>query len=81
MTTRIKITNEGPENAKVWYYDQARVFKEHKDCLAPGQSIEIDIWDGHLPVVLPWPHELSAGVIQDGGKLYSVPPAYMGGVL
>jgi hypothetical protein len=74
MTTRIKITNEGPENAGVWYYDRDRKFKEHADHLKPGESIEMDVWDGHLPLVLPLGH------VQDGHhntscSFYSVPPA------
>lgn len=74
MTTRIKITNEGPENASVWYYNEARLFKEHKDHLTPGQSIEIDIWDGHLPVLLPMGH-VPAENTNNSGKFYAVPPA------
>lgn len=78
MTTRITITNKGPEYAQVTYYNQDRAFKPYKDVLAPGQSIEVDVWDGHLPVVLPSVPP-SVGVIYDGDKLYSVPPATING--
>ena len=71
MTTRIKITNEGPENAGVWYYDEQRQFKQHKDVLKPGESIEIHIWNGHLPVVLPLGNATNNGP----AKTYAVPPA------
>ena len=74
MTTRIKIINEGPENAAIWYYDQNRIFKEHKDHLIPGQSLEIYIWDGHLPVVLPLGH-VPKPLMNNSGKFFSVPPA------
>jgi len=73
MTTRIKITNEGPENAAVWYYGQDRVFAEHKDVVLVGQSIEIDVWDGHLPVLLPIG---AAKTASNSGRFYSVPPAH-----
>lgn len=73
MTTRVKITNEGPENAGVWYYDQDRKFKSHKDVLKVGESISIDIWNGHLPVLLPLGH---AKEITDSNKFYAVPPAH-----
>jgi hypothetical protein len=53
MTTRIKIINVGPESAVIWYYNAARHFEPHKDLLKVGDSKEIDVWDGHLPVVLP----------------------------
>ena len=75
MTTRIKITNEGPENASIWYYDQERKFKEHKDHLAPGQSIEINIWDGNLPILLPMGRS-SAEVMNTSGRFFRVPPAF-----
>lgn len=78
MTTRITITNKGPECAQVTYYNQDRAFKTHRDVLSPGQSIEVDVWDGCLPVVLPAAPP-STGVIYDGDKLYSVPPATMNG--
>lgn len=73
MTTRIKITNVGPENAWVWYYNEERHFKPHKDVLLVGQSIELDVWDGHLPVVLPL-----RGVERDtegAARFFRVPPA------
>ena len=78
MTTRIKITNDGPEYAEVRYYNQGRTFKSHNDLLAPGQSIEMDVWDGHLPVVMP-SRPPSTKPIYDGDKLYSVPTATMDG--
>lgn len=53
MTVTIKITNEGPHDAGVMYYDEARKLKAHSDTLAPGQSIVVNVWDGHLPVLLP----------------------------
>ncbi len=72
MTTRIKITNVGPENAVVWYYDADRVFKLHRDYLAVGQTIETNVWDGHLPVVLPCGNATK----DDGNKFFAVPPAH-----
>ena len=74
MTTRLLITNHGPENAAVWYYNQDRTFQERKDHLKPGQSIEIDIWDGCLPVFLPMGH-VPKELMGTSGKFYSVPPA------
>ena len=53
MTTQIRITNEGPENAAILYYNQARIFIQHKDLLKPGDFIIVSVWDGNLPVVLP----------------------------
>lgn len=75
MTTRIIITNVGPENAAVWYYNTDRTFEQHKDHLTPGQSIEIDVWDGHLPVVLAMGHVRKENM-DSTGKFYSVPPAH-----
>lgn len=74
MTTRILITNQGPENAAVWYYNKDRTFKEQRDHLTPGQSIEIDVWDGHLPVLLPMGHvpKENTNITR---KFYGVPPA------
>lgn len=74
MTTRIKITNEGPENAVVWYYNAERVFKQQKDPLVVGQSIEMDIWDGHLPVMLPMGH-VKPENMDNSGRFYAIPPA------
>lgn len=68
MTTRIRITNEGPENAKVAYYGEDRQFKEQTDILQPGESIEMNVWDGHIPVV-------TADLKLKGNKFYAVPPA------
>lgn len=53
MTITVKITNEGPHDACVMYYDEARQFKPHADTLAPGRSIVVNVWDGNLPVLLP----------------------------
>ena len=53
MTVTVKITNEGPHDAGVMYYDEARRFKQHTDTLQPGQSITVNVWDGNLPVLLP----------------------------
>ena len=73
MTTRIKITNVGPEHAMIWYYNAARTFELHKDLLKVGDTREIEVWDGHLPVVLP---ARNATVVVDGEvSLMSVPPA------
>ncbi len=73
MTTRMKITNQGPENAAIWYYGSDRMFKEQKDHLTPGQSVEVDIWDGHLPVLLPMGHTPPG--VGESGKFFRCPPA------
>lgn len=71
MTTRIQIKNLGPENAAVWYYDETRQFKPHKDLLLQGESIEMDIWNGHLPVMMAMGHMKA---INSTGKFFAVPP-------
>lgn len=75
MTTRIEITNKGPENAVVWYYNEQRLFTKERTHLAPGESVEIDVWDGKLPVVLPTGHVPKDAPDAAGGHFYSVPPA------
>ena len=75
MTTRIKITNQGPENAAVWYYDEKRAFKQHADHLKAGESIEIDIWNGHLPLLIPIGY-VSERNHNTNLQFYSVPPAH-----
>lgn len=76
MTTRINITNVGPENAAVWYYDEHRQFKAHKDVLKAGQSMEVDIWNGHLPVLFPLGRQTE---VIECTRFFRCPPATIGG--
>lgn len=69
MTITITIKNEGPHTGGVMYYDEARQFKEQTDVLQPGESITVNVWNGHLPVVLPY------GPSPDAARLFRSPPA------
>lgn len=72
MTTRITVKNEGPDCLLIRYYNQERQFTETKSILKVGESVEITVWDGNVPVM--WPvDDAYAGV--DGNKFYATPPA------
>lgn len=69
MTVTVTIKNEGPHAAGIMYYDETRQFKSHTDTVQPGQSITVNVWDGHLPVVLPY------GPVTGEPSLFRSPPA------
>lgn len=50
MTTQITITNDGPENLLVRYYNKERQFKDAQHILTPGDSIPVTVWDDNIPV-------------------------------
>lgn len=72
MTTRIKIENCGPELALVRYYNKERTFKEQISLLQIGEVVEIDVWDGHIPIV--W--SFKAKPLEYPARFHSVPPAH-----
>lgn len=74
MTTIITVKNEGPDELLIRYYDEAREIKAEKTRLAVGESIEITVWDGHLPVMWPIGHSMIEGA---DGWFHSVPQAHM----
>lgn len=53
MTVTVTIKNEGPHAAGLMYYDEKRQIKAHADTLQPGEQLTVNVWDGHLPVLLP----------------------------
>jgi hypothetical protein len=73
MTTTVRITNEGPERALVSYYDEKRQFEPHRDILKAGESIVVNVWNGHIPLVQAI-HNADT-VVENGAEFYSVPPA------
>lgn len=75
MTTRVKITNEGPEYLSVRYYNEQRQFTEQRDILKPGESVTVDVWNGKLPVL--WPFDPRAVETDGDAKFYACPPATM----
>ena len=77
MTTVVKITNEGPEHAMVWAYTEQRQFKPHADLLKPGESISVNVWDGHLPVVLPAGRNDFALAPGEEPRFFPAPPTTM----
>ena len=72
MTTRITVKNEGPDCLLVRFYKEDRQFADEKIVLNVGESTDITVWDGHLPVM--WPTGAnSKGAV--GNTFHSVPPA------
>jgi hypothetical protein len=69
MTITVTIKNDGPHRGAVIYYNESRQFKEQVDTLMPGDSITVNVWDGHLPVVCPWE------VRDKAASFFAVPPA------
>lgn len=77
MTTRIKITNEGPESASIWAYKEDRTFHKLGRLLKVGESLEVDVWNGYLPVVMPAGPTNTEEDLNGGPKrFFSVPPAH-----
>ena len=72
MTITVTIKNEGPHAGGVMYYDEARQFKPHTDTLKPGDSITVNVWNGHLPVILPY-----GPPTDEPTSLFRAPPATM----
>ena len=72
MTITVTIKNEGPTAMGVMYYNEARQFKAQTDTLAPGESLTVNVWDGHLPVLLPY-----GPPTEDAPRLFRSPPATM----
>jgi hypothetical protein len=75
MTTRIKITNEGPEMAVVRYYGEDRNFKPEEVRLRPTESLDVTVWDGNIPVVWAEPLDVIKPVGDAELKFMTVPPA------
>ena len=69
MTITVTIKNEGPHAAGLMYYDESRRLKPYTDTLKPGESITVNVWNGNLPVVLPY------GPPPDVPHLFRSPPA------
>lgn len=72
MTTHITVKNDGPDELLIRYYNEERQFKPQRTRLQVGESVEITVWNGHLPVIWPIGH----GVVDGGdGWMYAIPPA------
>jgi len=69
MTITVTIKNDGPHPGGVMYYDEARQIKPHVDTLLPGESITMNVWNGHIPMILPY------APAADEPKLFRCPPA------
>ena len=72
MTTRITVKNEGPDCLLIRFYKEDRQFSEQKLILKVGESIEITVWNGNLPVMWPVGDQYKGA---DGNTFYAVPPA------
>lgn len=74
MTTVVTVTNEGPDRLVISYYATNRQFKEEQTVLKPGESTQITVWDGHVPVLQAVRNHHGS----DGNpKFYAIPPATM----
>jgi hypothetical protein len=74
MTTRVTIKNEGPDELLIRFYDHDRQFINERVRLPVGESTEVMVWNGKLPVL--WPIGHTAVDAADGsGWFYAVPPA------
>ncbi len=72
MTTRVTITNHGPDELLIRCYDEDRKFSAKADRVKVGESHDVTCWNGNLPVL--WP--IGAGVTDGGtGWFFAVPPA------
>lgn len=72
MTTKITVKNEGPDCLLIRFYNEDRLFSPEKHILKVGDSQEITVWDGHIPVMWPVDDNYKGA---DGNKFYAVPPA------
>lgn len=72
MTTRITVKNEGPDCLLVRFYKQDRQFSDEILTLKVGESQDITVWDGHLPVMWPVGADPKAVI---GDTFFRVPPA------
>ena len=72
MTTRITVKNEGPDCLLIRFYKEDRQFAEQKKILKVGESVEITVWNGNLPVMWPVGDSYKGA---DGDTFYAVPPA------
>lgn len=74
MTTVVTVTCKGPDRMRIRYYNEAREFKHEITDLEVGQSIDIPIWDDHLPVMWPLGHSINPKG-NSPPKLKATPPA------
>lgn len=72
MTTHITVKNEGPESLLIRFYNEDRQFSEEQILVPVGDSIEITVWDGHLPVMWPQGNVTKPNTTN---RFSSVPPA------
>lgn len=75
MTTRVTVKNEGPDLLMIRYYAEDRQFKAGHQVLAVGESCDITVWNGNLPVMWPLGHVEAATVTDEPKRLFTVPPA------
>lgn len=71
MTTIVTIKNDGPEYAELTFYNEARGFKEEKVVLSPGESHQVTVWDGHIPVITAHKHKPAI----EPRQFFAIPPA------
>lgn len=71
MTTIVTIKNEGPELVELSFYNVERSFKEERVWLAPGETHQVTVWDGHIPVVTAHRHRPST----EPKQFFAIPPA------
>lgn len=75
MTTRVTIKCEGPDRLLIRYYAADRSFKPDHVELAVGESVEVTVHDGNLPVMWPLGH---ATTVSKTNTFFAVPPATWG---
>lgn len=79
MTTRIEITNKGPEELGIWFYDSnGASTNDHPMRLKVGESYEFDTHDGKraMPFALRGTFPETPRAADGEIRAYSVPPAH-----
>jgi len=75
MTTIVKISNEGPDYAQVTFYNKERCFKSESIVLSPGETHQVTVHDGNIPVIVANKYKPS----DKPRQFFGIPPATMNG--